>query len=264
MIDYLCSVPGIAFTVGSYAYFFWTLPLAASAFLLNLSHQHENLKPYLPYNIDHGTEVENSLMNNLFHLSVWAIAHSIFARDSIKVYVTKIIPQHLERPLYVFQSSYLLHNVIKNWSPMNQIVYETPDDYKNIFVGFYIFGWLFLVSSTFALDHFDLFGLRQGLKMGNMLKFAGSENFVTLFHYKLVRHPIMTGFFIMFWSVPVMTMGHLLFSAVASAYIIIAIKFLEEPTLIRKIGPEYEEYMETTPAFCPFLKMRSTKKPKAI
>ena len=76
------------------------------------SHQHENLKPYLPYNIDHGTEVENSLMNNLFHLSVWAIAHSIFARDSIKVYVTKIIPQHLERPLYVFQSSYLLHNGI--------------------------------------------------------------------------------------------------------------------------------------------------------
>ena len=63
------------------------------------------------------------------------------------------------------------------------------------------------VSSTFALDHFDLFGLRQGLKMGNMLKFAGSETFVTLFHYKLVRHPIMTGFFIMFWSTPIMTMG---------------------------------------------------------
>ena len=125
---------------------------------------------------------------------------------------------------------------------MNQVVYEIPDDYKNIFVGFYIFGWLFLgkgfssyqptwtwkgvsktfpiwinsklikVSSTFALDHFDLFGLRQGLKMGNMLKFAGSENFVTLFHYKLVRHPIMTGFFIMFWSVPVMTMGKFTYS----------------------------------------------------
>ena len=111
---------------------------------------------------------------------------------------------------------------------MNQVVYEITDDFKNICVGFYIFGWIFLgivpsfklnfykkrlklkckkVSSTFALDHFDLFGLRQGLKMGNMLKFAGSENFVTLFHYKLVRHPIMTGFFIMFWSAPIMTMG---------------------------------------------------------
>ena len=63
------------------------------------------------------------------------------------------------------------------------------------------------VSSTFALDHFDLFGLRQGLKMGNLLKIPGSDDFVTLFHYKLVRHPIMTGFFIMFWSTPVMTQG---------------------------------------------------------
>ena len=74
------------------------------------SHQHEVLKPYLPYNIDHGTEAEHPLFNNLFYLSVWAVAHSTFARDSVKVYVTKIIPEHLERPLYVFQSSYLLHN----------------------------------------------------------------------------------------------------------------------------------------------------------
>ena len=79
-----------------------------------LSHRHEVLKPYLPYNIDYGTEdqsgIENPLMNNLFHLSVWAIAHSTFARHSVKVYITKIIPRHLERPFYVFQSSYLLHN----------------------------------------------------------------------------------------------------------------------------------------------------------
>ena len=75
-----------------------------------LSHRHEILEPYLPYNIDYGTGIENPLMNNLFHLSVWAIAHSTFARHSVKVYITKIIPRHLERPFYVFQSSYLLHN----------------------------------------------------------------------------------------------------------------------------------------------------------
>ena len=117
--------------------------------------------------------------------------------------------------------------------------------------------------------------------MGNFLKIPGSDDFVTLFHYKLVRHPIMTGFFIMFWSTPVMTQGieftfrvlrtvptgipvnstkgHLLFASVASTYIILAIKLLEEPGLRRKIGPQYEKYMETTPAFCPFLTMGEPK-----
>ena len=128
---------------------------------------------------------------------------------------------------------------------MDEVVYEIPDHFKNFVVGFYIFGWLFQgiffifnlswtkprshelesdqigyitilssiwkiseVSSTYALDHYELFGLRQGLKMGNMLKApATGGNFVTLMHYKLVRHPIMTGFFIMFWSVPIMTIG---------------------------------------------------------
>ena len=123
--------------------------------------------------------------------------------------------------------------------------------------------------------------------MGNLLKIPGSDDFVTLFHYKLVRHPIMTGFFIMFWSTPVMTQGmkftlitghaltcgrdskpkdfvnfiegHLLFASVASTYIVLAIKLLEEPGLRRKIGPQYEKYMETTPAFCPFLTMGKPK-----
>ena len=87
------------------------------------------------------------------------------------------------------------------------------------------------VTSTFALDHFDLFGLRQGLKMGNILKFAGSENFVTLFHYKLVRHPIMTGFFIMFWSVPVMTMGK--FTHTRGTFTLFAVIFLIVRTVQR-------------------------------
>lgn len=75
-----------------------------------LSHHHEILAPYLPYNIDHGTEVEDPFMHNLFYLAVWAIAHSTFARHSVKIYITKIIPRHLERSFFVFQASYLLHN----------------------------------------------------------------------------------------------------------------------------------------------------------
>ena len=142
-------------------------------FYSQLSHQHEMLKPYLPYNIDHGIEIRDPMMNNLFYLSVWAIAHSTFARHSVKVYVTKILPRHLERPFYVFQASYLLHQgksltvllfiyiviscisrflVIKNWAPMPEVIYEVPDNFKNIFVGLYIFGWLFVgfVSNAYA------------------------------------------------------------------------------------------------------------------
>lgn len=259
LVDTVKYMGGATFTLGAYGYFFWSLPLAASAFLVNLSHHFDFLQPYLPYNIDHGIEHENPVLNNLFYLGIWVICHSFFARDSVKHYVTKVIPKHLERPLYVFQSSFLLHNLLKNWAPMTEVLYEVPTEFKNAVLGFYTFGWLFLVSSTFALDHFDLFGLRQGLKMGNLLKIPGSDDFVTLFHYKLVRHPIMTGFFIMFWSTPVMTKGRLLFASVASTYIVLAIKLLEEPGLRRKIGPQYEKYMETTPAFCPFLTLGKSK-----
>ena len=147
----------------------------------------------------------------------------------------------------------------------------------------YWFGWLFLVSSTFAIDHFDLFGLRQGLKMGNFLKFYNDEEFVTNYHYKYVRHPIMTGFFLMFWSIQSLTIGivsnlfnydilymynilytlykgRILFAGVASGYILFAVKVLEEPDLIKTVGKTYENYMKTTPSFCPIF--NSTKKNK--
>ena len=90
---------------------------------------------------------------------------------------------------------------------MPVVAFEWPDSIKPVMSISYLCGWLFLVSSTFAIDHFELFGLRQGLGMGNWLRLQSKESFVTRFHYNLVRHPIMTGFFVMFWSTPVMTQG---------------------------------------------------------
>ena len=96
---------------------------------------------------------------------------------------------------------------MKNWIAIDRVIYEVPSLIKKAMTASYWFGWLFLVSSTFAIDHFDLFGLRQGLKMGNVLKFYNDGEFVTNYHYKYVRHPIMTGFFFMFWSIQSLTIG---------------------------------------------------------
>ena len=117
-----------------------------------------------------------------------------------------------------------------------------------------------MVSSTFAIDHFDLFGLRQGLQMGNFLKFYNDGEFVTYYHYKYVRHPIMTGFFLMFWAIPSITIGRVLFAGVASGYILFAVKLLEEPDLIKTVGKTYEDYMKTTPSFCPMFNSNNKKK----
>ena len=246
--------------------------------------QYPAVSAYLPYNIDIGdaVPVTSAIINNVFYLSLWAFFHSAMARQPTKKQLLKFIPECIERPLYVLQSAFLLHQVLRNWQALPTVVYEFPDTVKPFMTAGYLFGWLFLVSSTFAIDHFELFGLRQGLGMGNFLRLQSQETFVTRFHYNLVRHPIMTGFFIMFWSTPIMTQGflklkfwkikfskysvsksvtgHLLFSAVATSYIYIAVKYFEEPDLVRMIGPQYEEYMAKTPSFCPLYPMNTKSK----
>ena len=126
---------------------------------------------------------------------------------------------------------------------MPEVVYEIPDDFKAVFVVIYCFGWMFLgivsilqanclhyafpnaefnlksmkVSASFAVDHFELFGLRQGLKMGNMLKILGQGKMVTRFHYYFVRHPLMTGLLLMFWFTPIMTMGKFIYDTAGNS-----------------------------------------------
>lgn len=246
------------FTILAYAYSMWVLPLAAAGFLFNLGHKYPSLSAYFPYNIDaensgvnSGANIDEAVHNNVYYLAVWAGAHSLAARPAFKKIFLKVFPQSFERPFYIFQSAYLLHQVLEKWVPIDEHFCSVPE----CFVGFtdciFIFGYLFLLSSTFAIDHFELFGLRQGLKMGNFLRFV-PDGFVTQAHYKYVRHPIMTGFFIIFWACPTMTLGHVLFSTVASTYIILAVHFLEEPDLVEMMGKDYVEYMEKTPAYCPF------------
>ena len=103
---------------------------------------------------------------------------------------------------------------------MPLVLFEPPETLKNFMIGGYVIGVLWLVSSTFAIDHFELFGLRQGLGMGNLLKFV-PDGFVTILHYRLVRHPIMTGFFMMLFSIVEFTAGRVFIAAFIASYILV-------------------------------------------
>ena len=108
--------------------------------------------------------------------------------------------KEVERPFYCLQSGFFLHQALKNWQSMPAVIFVAPQILKIFMMGWYAFGVFWLLTSTFAIDHFELFGLRQGLGMGKFLRFV-PDGFVTIFHYRLVRHPIMTGFFIMLFSI---------------------------------------------------------------
>ena len=251
------------FGVNSYLYFFYTLPLAATLFMVNGTHKYiPELIDYFPYNIDYNIHtydlnLSSKVLVNLALLSLFAIPHSLLARPKIKQWMN--IPKTLERSFYVFQSAGLLHLILHFWQPITDSIWDVSGDYEIVLIAAYLFGYLWLLTSTFAIDHFELFGLRQSLNMGTFLQLYSSDdtqpqtqNLITKFHYNLVRHPIMSGFFVMLWAVPSMTVGHLLFSVTCSLYIILAVKFLEEPDLVSELGDEYETYKKNTPMYCPF------------
>ena len=264
------------FGITSYLYFFYILGLSASSFMINGTNDYvTSLKPYLPYNIDGNDTtiaLQYKILINIALLASFAIPHSILARPKVKTYLN--LPQTIERSFYVFQSSGLLHLLLHYWQSITIPIWKLSNYNIGAMLIIYLLGYLWLLSSTFAIDHFELFGLRQSLQMGTFLQLykkveaneedthseisdadliATKSTLATKFHYKLVRHPIMSGFFIMFWCVPEMTLGHLIFSSVSSLYILLAVYFLEEPDLVTSIGEDYTNYKKSTPMYCPFM-----------
>lgn len=242
------------FSVVAYCYFFWSLPLQATAFMINLCSSFPALQIYFPYSIDANLQhtVEgywSKVLVDVALLGLFAIPHSILPRPAVKA---KLGLGAWERPFYVFQSSLALHVLMVFWQP-----FDDTTVYAFGKLAFYVYfaGWAWLVSSTFAIDHFELFGLKQGLGI-DVYKMvgidAGDDGVVERFHYKLVRHPIMLGFFIMFLVVPKMTVTHLFFSIGCIAYILLAVSFLEEPDLVNTLGDSYKGYQDRVPMYCPF------------
>jgi protein-S-isoprenylcysteine O-methyltransferase Ste14 len=185
-------------------------------------------------------------------LAAFAIQHSGMARPAFKRWWTKMIPEAAERATYVLISSLALVALYVFWEPIGGVIWATPAGAATTAViGLYLFGWALLLYTTFLIDHFDLFGLKQVWRALTGKAYMPPQfRMPTL--YKAVRHPLYIGWLIIFWSAPVMTIAHLVFAVMTTAYILIAIQ-LEERDLITAHGEDYKNYRRSTPMLVPRL-----------
>jgi protein-S-isoprenylcysteine O-methyltransferase Ste14 len=197
----------------------------------------------VPKSIDSGPAVplvEAFLINTLL-LSLFAIQHSVMARQWFKRAWTKIIPPPMERSTYVLLASLVLLLLFWQWRPMREVIWDVQNPTGRIALqGLFWMGWGGVLFSTYLIDHFSLFGLRQVYL--NLKRLPDEPtSFKTPALYKVVRHPLYLGFIVAFWSAPRMTLGHLFFAAVCTAYILVAIQF-EERDLMEFYGDHYRKY----------------------
>jgi protein-S-isoprenylcysteine O-methyltransferase Ste14 len=197
----------------------------------------------VPKTIDTGTAfpLVEALIVNLLLMSLFAVQHSLMARSGFKRWWTQFVPKSVERATYVLFSSFALILLFWQWRPMPAVVWEVSDPLIAMTVtGLSFFGFLIVLTSTFLINHFELFGLQQ---VANNLtgRPMPEPRFRTPLYYKFVRHPIYLGFIVAFWAAPTMTVGHLLFAGVTTAYIFVGI-LLEERDLIDVFGDEYRRY----------------------
>ncbi len=197
-----------------------------------------------------------AVLINLGLLVVFALQHSVMARQGFKRVWTGIVPKPVERSTYVLFSSLALILLFWLWQPMGGVVWEIENPTGQALVyGIYACGWGLLLLSTFLIDHFDLFGLRQ-VTLYLLGREYENPRFKTPWLYKVVRHPIYVAWIIIFWATPIMTVAHLLFAAVTTGYILVAIQ-LEERDLVSFHGAAYERYRQAVPALVPFSKRRA-------
>jgi len=235
----------LAFLYGlaSYLFFLVTL-LYAIGFVTGI---------VVPKTIDTGTivPVTEAIAVNLVLLTLFALQHSVMARPAFKKWWTRVVPESIERSTYVLAATLALALLLWQWRPMPAVLWQAADPtLAKVLIGISLFGWLTVLVATFAISHFELFGLDQVIS-NLMGKKMSAPHFKTPSLYKVVRHPIYLGFIIAFWATPAMTVGHLFFAAVTTAYIFVGI-FLEERDLIGVFGDEYRRYRKQVSMLVPF------------
>jgi protein-S-isoprenylcysteine O-methyltransferase Ste14 len=229
--------------VGSYGIFFLTF-LYLIGFLSNL---------FVPRSVDIGPAagMTTALLVNFALIALFGIQHTVMARPEFKEKWTKIVPTSIERSTYVLITSLILILFYWQWRPMTgTVIWEAEAAWAQYLLWAVFFGGFGIVLlSTFIIDHFDLFGLRQ-VWLNLRQKAYAHPGFKVTFFYKFVRHPLYVGWIMAFWGTPRMTLGHLMFAVGMTAYILIAIRY-EERDLVRFLGEDYAKYREKVPMLVP-------------
>ena len=209
----------------------------------------------VPKNIDSPPEspLGYALLVNAGLLSLFALQHSIMARPAFKKWWTKFVPVPIERSTYVLLASLCLILLFWKWQPLGGIIWQVESDTTAIFLqALCLFGFGIVLVSTFLINHFDLFGLRQVWLYATGKKYEPLP-FRTPLFYKYVRHPLYLGFMIGFWATPTMTAAHLLFAVMTTGYMLVAIQF-EENDLVKHFGDKYTAYKRSAPMLIPLTK----------
>ena len=236
----------LAFGYGIASYIFFLIVfLYAIGFVGNL---------VVPKGIDSGLtgSIGSSLLVDALLLGVFAVQHSVMARPGFKKWWTKIVPKSIERTTYVLLANLALVLLFWQWRPLPEAVWNVNTSWAlGILWGICALGWMIVLTATFMISHWHLFGLQQVSEQLHG-KPISEPKFMTPGYYRLIRHPIMAGFLIAFWATPHMTIGHLFFSIAVTGYILIAVQF-EQHDLVRSFGERYIAYMRQVPAFIPRL-----------
>jgi protein-S-isoprenylcysteine O-methyltransferase Ste14 len=204
-----------------------------------------------------------ALTADLSLLAAFALQHSGMARPAFKAWWKRYVPEAAERSTYVLLSSLALAALYVYWQPIGGVLWSVNDGAaRSVVIGVYLVGWLLLLYTTFLIDHFDLFGLKQvWRRLAN--KTYRAPVFRTPSLYKLVRHPLYIGWLTIFWAAPTMTVAHLVFALATTAYILIAIQ-LEERDLVAAFGNVYVDYRARTPMLIPRLWSRGARVQRRI
>ena len=211
----------------------------------------------VPKGIDDGqiAPLSTAILVNVLLLFLFAVQHNVMARRWFKDWWTEYVPRPIERSTYVAASSLILLLVYWQWRPMPDVVWHVENSIgRGVLWVLYFAGWAIVFASSFVIDHFELFGLRQVWN-----HFIGREpappHFTERLFYRWVRHPLMLGFIIAFWAAPTMSEGRLLFAAVTTIWILIAIP-IEERDLGDSLGEPYLQYRRRTPMLLPRIMSR--------
>lgn len=192
-----------------------------------------------------------SLTIDLLLITLFAVPHSVMARPGFKAWWTRLVPHAYERSTYVLVSSLLLGLLFWQWRPLTQVIWDVPQGpWRMAVQGLYGAGLLIGLLSTYMINHWDLFGLRQVFLNLRRRSYVALDFKIVAF-YRLVRHPLMLGLVIAFWAAPTMSLGRLVFAAGMTVYILIALQF-EERDLVEAIGQAYVDYKARVPMLLPW------------